>query len=222
MWEPPPRPASSEGPPVEPLAKRPSSDSIARLAGGTFVIAPSANEPDLHRPRHRAEPAEVGLDVGQRRWSRGKREVLGGADRDRPACSCRATLERADAAPARLGDDPAVPVGEPGLEHRARRATPSCRRSSRAEAPALPPPVDEVADLDRRAASPASLSASAPARLPGHPVVAERGQQGSARLLPARAPLLEDAADERRLAGRVEVGHAGVDGRLDRRGAPTC
>ena len=140
--------------------------------------------------------------------------MLGRADRDRLQ-PLAVNVEGPDPPRRALGDHPAALEREPGLQHRA-----GGRRHRAAAHPAHPAAGDEVADLDLPDRLAGLGERQGSGEVAGHPVVAERGQQRGAGALGAGAPLVEDAADERRLAGRVDVGRTGLDRRFDRGRAP--
>ena len=138
--------------------------------------------------------------------------MLGAADRDRRALLAldreRAhALGRPHAAQRAVAEG--VGVAERRAHHRAARAD-ARRGAARAER--------VVADVDPHRLLAALLQRQPAGERARHPVVAHRGHQRDAGALGGRAVLLEDAADERRLAGRVEVGGAagdrGAHGRL--------
>ena len=207
--------AAASGPPVEPLTKRAKRPSRTSRAPRQLQDRLHDGRQRAQRLGGRAEPAQVDVDVAQRRMDARQREVLGGRRADGARLLAAGELERAPvAAGALVHEAPAVP-GEAGGEHHAggARARPAAhRRGARARV--------EVADLHARGVRAGVAQRERAGEVAGHPVVAEGRQQPAAGGLRARAEALEHGADEAPLARRVQVVRAGGDRGLHGRLAP--
>ena len=213
IHERPPGVVPASGPDASPSTRSPAIRIAGRTPGTRWTNEPE-ERPRLQRPRQRPEPAEVDVDLAQALERGGQPEVLGAADRDR--------LARA------AGDhERAHPLGRAHGDHAARRGRRGCRPASRRPATRACPPRTSSA---RR---PARSSRRRPARRPARrlqrqsarqrarrEVVAHGGQQRGAGALSGRPELLEDAADELRLARRVHVRAPRGDRRRARRASP--
>ena len=142
--------------------------------------------------------------------TRGQRERLGRADAHGGRAPAAAQLEGRQVRRPALGDDLAAAPAEGRLERHGGRAGPRAAAGGDA--------VGEVADLDRRGGAARLAQRERAGDVAGHVVEAHRRQQPHAGPLRARAVALEDVAQERRLAGRVDVvgprGERGLDGGL--------
>jgi hypothetical protein len=132
--------------------------------------------------------------------------VLGRADRDALALAAGDREGLHPVGGARRHEGAAAPregVRDQHADHR--RARPRRQRGAGVGA------EREVADVDRHGAVPGLLQGEGAGQRPRHPVVAHGGQERRARPLGGRPELLEHPADERGLAGRVDVRGAGGD-----------
>ena len=143
------------------LDQGPVAAPSPRLSPGTRAAAAATGGHALHGARRAARTHPRWTSTSRSDGcTRGSAKRLGRADARRPAARRpppRSNVARRAA--AALGDHLAAAAAEARLERHGGRAGPRAAAGGDA--------VGEVADLDRRAALPASRSASAPARLPG-------------------------------------------------------
>ena len=126
-----------------------------------------------------------------------------------------AEVEAAQPPGRRLGDELPAAEGVARREHQPEHRRP--RAAARGAGPGVA--ADEVADVDARRPLARLAQRERAGEVARDPVVAERGDEPAAGRLGGRPVALEDRADERALAGRVEVVRARGDRGLDGGGA---